>query len=202
MRDQRPVVIFSSTHAWPISVPTVGLNPLSKDYTPKIRLASKLSLNATTILRKINRQTSSPSDRSSDSRRDPEIALDTARQGLSQYFHGHRHPLVFSKDVPLSYHHYSDINGKLVWWFNQLVFRSGHLGKNGVCLWNRGKWTSCGRFLVGKCNLILLDIQMLVINVFEATRTIRGKEKGNMCRSLQWQRTPRRRIAWDVSLQE
>ena len=34
-------------------------------------------------------------------------------------------------------------------------------------------------FLVVKCNLILLDIQMLVINVFEATRTIRGKEKGN-----------------------
>ena len=66
------------------------------------------------IARRNDRQTSSPSDRSSNSRRDPEIALDTARQGLSQYFHGHRQPLVFSKDVPLSYHHYSDINGKLV----------------------------------------------------------------------------------------
>ena len=203
MRDQRPVVIFSSTHAWPISVPTVGLNPLSKDYTPKIRLASKLSLDATTILRKINRQTSSPSDRSSDSRRDPEIALDTARQGLSQYFHGHRQPLVFSKDVPLSYHHYSDINGKLVWWFNQLVFRSGHFGEKMECVCETaGNGQVVVVFLVGKCNLILMDIQMLVINVFEGTRTIRGKEKGNMCRSLQWQRTPRRRIVWDVSLQE
>ena len=34
-------------------------------------------------------------------------------------------------------------------------------------------------------DVVLMDIQMLVINVFEATRTIRGKEKGNMCRSLQ-----------------
>ena len=65
----------------------------------------------------------------------------------------------------------------MVWWFNQLVFRSGHLGKNGMCLWNRGKWTSCGRFLVGKCNLILLNIQVLVINVFEATCTIRGERE-------------------------